>query len=286
MYNNILVGFDGSEYSKAAVIESSHWIRRHGGRLILVHAVDFDEEETAVTQEQKEKRLDIGKNICLQSRETAIVEFGIEAESIVCEGDPSEIIIDIAQEKDSDLIALGTHGRRGLKKLLMGSVTSKVIVNSPCDVLVVKKSCSECTGKYESILAPFDGSEFSKRALNKACLLSKNDDAVVTVLYVMPRYEEMIGFFRTKAIERSMIEEANKMLGSAQELASKHGITLKTEIADGHADDMIVQTAIRLENDLIVIGSYGWKGISKLIMGGTTERVIMNATCPVLAVRC
>lgn len=286
MYNTILVGFDGSEYSKAAVIESSHWIRRHGGRLILVHAVDFDEEETAVTQEQKEKRLDIGKNICLQSRETAIVEFGIEAESIVCEGDPSEIIIDIAQEKDSDLIALGTHGRRGLKKLLMGSVTSKVIVNSPCDVLVVKKSCSECTGKYESILAPFDGSEFSKRALNKACLLSKNDDAVVTVLYVMPRYEEMIGFFRTKAIERSMIEEANKMLGSAQDLASKHGIILKTEIAEGHADDMIVQTAIRLENDLIVIGSYGWKGISKLIMGSTTERVIMNAACPVLAVRC
>lgn len=286
MYNTILVGFDGSEYSKAAVIESSHWIRRHGGRLILVHAVDFDEEETAVTQEQKEKRLDIGKNICLQSRETAIVEFGIEAESIVCEGDPSEIIIDIAQEKDSDLIALGTHGRRGLKKLLMGSVTSKVIVNSPCDVLVVKKSCSECTGKYESILAPFDGSEFSKRALNKACLLSKNDDAVVTVLYVMPRYEEMIGFFRTKAIERSMIEEANKMLGSAQDLASKHGIILKTEISEGHADDMIVQTAIRLENDLIVIGSYGWKGISKLIMGSTTERVIMNAACPVLAVRC
>lgn len=286
MYNTILVGFDGSEYSKAAVIESSHWIRRHGGRLILVHAVDFDEEETAVTQEQKEKRLDIGKNICLQSRETAIVEFGIEAESIVCEGDPSEIIIDIAQEKDSDLIALGTHGRRGLKKLLMGSVTSKVIVNSPCDVLVVKKSCSECTGKYESILAPFDGSEFSKRALNKACLLSKNDDAVVTVLYVMPRYEEMIGFFRTKAIERSMIEEANKMLGSAQDLASKHGIILKMEISEGHADDMIVQTAIRLENDLIVIGSYGWKGISKLIMGSTTERVIMNAACPVLAVRC
>lgn len=286
MYNTILVGFDGSEFSKAAVIESSHWIRRHGGKLILVHAVDFEEAGIAVTQKQKEKSLAIGKNICLQSWETATVEFGIEAESIVCEGEPSEIIIDIAQEKDSDLIALGTHGRRGLKKLLMGSVTSKVIVNSPCDVLVVKKSCSECTGKYESILAPFDGSEFSKRALNKACLLAKNDDAVVTVLYVMPRYEEMIGFFRTKAIERSMIEEATRMLSSAQGLASKHGITIRTEMAEGHADEIIVQTADRLENDLIVIGSYGWKGISKLIMGSTTERVIMNAACPVLAVRC
>lgn len=286
MYNSIVVGFDGSEYSRAAVIESSHWIRRHGGRLTIVHAVDFGEEETVFTQEQKEQRLSSGKDICYRSLEMARTEFGIEAESIIREGEPAEIIIDIAQEKDSDLIALGTYGKRGLRKLLMGSVTSKVMVNSPCDVLVVKKSCSECTGKYESILAPFDGSDFSKRAFNKACLLSKNDDAVVIALYVMPRYEEMIGFFKTKSIEKNMLREANRILDSAKALAAGHGISIRTEIAEGHADGIIIKTAVKLENDLIVTGTYGWKGVNKAIMGSTTERVIMNAPCPVLSVRC
>lgn len=286
MYNSIVVGFDGSEYSRAAVIESSHWIRRHGGKLTIVHAVDFGEEENALTQEQKEQRLSSVGNICYQSLEMARSEFGIEAESIICEGEPSEIIIDIAQEKDSDLIALGTYGRRGIKKLLMGSVTSKVMINSPCDVLVVKKSCSACTGKYEAILAPFDGSDFSKRAFNKACLLSKNDDALVIALYVMPRYEEMIGFFKTRSIEKNMLKEANRILDLAKDIASGYGISIRTEITEGHADDMIIKTAVKLENDLIVTGTYGWKGVNKAIMGSTTERVIMNAPCPVLSVRC
>lgn len=285
MYNAILVGFDGSEYSKAAVIESSHWIRRHGGKLLIVHAVETDEGAGA-SGAQRENRLEIGRNVCYQSRELATNEFGIDAESVVCEGEPAEVIIDVAQEKDTSLIALGTYGKRGLKKLLMGSVTSKVIVNSPCDVLVVKKSCSECTGKYESLLVPFDGSDFSKRALNKACLLSKNDNAAVTALYVIPRYEEMIGFFKTKSIQKNIMQEAAKILDGAKTVASEHGLQIRTEVVEGHSDEMIVKTADKLENDLIVMGTYGWKGVNKAIMGSTTERVIMNAPCPVLAVRC
>ncbi|HXX58226.1 MAG TPA: universal stress protein, partial [Thermodesulfovibrionales bacterium] len=64
MYETIVVGFDGSESSKAAVIESSNWIRRHGGRIVLVHAVYFDEEEFGMAPEQREKRFDFGKKAC------------------------------------------------------------------------------------------------------------------------------------------------------------------------------------------------------------------------------
>lgn len=163
MYENIVVGFDGSAYSKSALTEVSNWIKRHGGNAVLVHAVFFDEEEFGIIPEQLEKRMIFGRKLCFQAKEDISSALGINLESIICEGDPPDTIIDVAQAKKADLIAIGTHGRRGLKKLLMGSVTSGVIANAPCDVLVVKKSCPECTGSYGSILVPFDGSESGKK---------------------------------------------------------------------------------------------------------------------------
>ncbi|GAB4544606.1 MAG: universal stress protein [Thermodesulfovibrionia bacterium] len=285
MYNNILVAFDGSEFSKAALIESSNWIKRHGGRIVMVHAVYFDEEEFTIAPEQREKRFELGKKVCYQTRENVSSEFNIEVESIVCEGEPPDVIVDIAREKKVELISMGTYGRKGIKRLIMGSVTSKVILNAPCDVMVVKGPCSECTGEYKSILVPFDGSEFSKKALERACELSKIDHADVTVLYVIPRYEEMIEFFRTDSIKRAMLDEANRILEGAKAIAKGKGITIAATVKEGHAGDNIIETAEILKNDLIVIGTYGWKGVNRAIMGSTTERVIMNASCPVLVVK-
>ncbi|MDA8214838.1 MAG: universal stress protein [Nitrospiraceae bacterium] len=285
MYKTILVAFDGSEFSRAALIESSNLAKRHGGKVIMVHAVYFDEEEFSLAPEQREKRFELGKKVCYQARETISSEFGIEVESLICEGEPPDVITDIAAGKKADLIAMGTYGRKGLKRLVMGSVTSKVIVNSPCDVLVVKKPCSECTGQYKSILVPFDGSEFSKKALEHACELSRMDNAEITVLYVIPRYEEMVEFFKTESIKKSLMQEAQRITAEANKIASSRGLSISTAIQEGAAGDRIIETAGKLKNDLIVIGTYGWKGVSKAIMGSTTERVIMNAPCPVLAVR-
>lgn len=285
MYNTILVAFDGSEFSKAALIESSNWIKRHGGRIIMVHAVYFDEEEFTIAPEQREKRFEVGKKVCYQTRETISSEFSIDVESLICEGEPPDVILDIAREKKTELISMGTYGRKGIKRLIMGSVTSKVILNAPCDVMVVKRPCSECRGEYKSILVPFDGSEFSKKALEHACELSKIDSAEITVLYVIPRYEEMIEFFRTESIKRAMFDEAEKILNVARSIASERGVTLAVTVKEGHVGEKVIETAEILKNDLIVMGTYGWKGVSRAIMGSTTERVIMNASCPVLTMR-
>jgi len=285
MYKTILVGFDESIPSKAALAEASNWVKKHGGKLILVHAVYFDTEEFGIAPEQLEKRLKVGEKACLQTKEMLASEYGIEAESLLCEGDPSEVILDIAREKNPDLIVLGTYGRKGLNRLLMGSVTSHVIVNSDMDVLVVKKQCTECTGNYKSILVPFDGSEFSRKALNRACKLSKIDGGNITVLYVIPRYEEMIEFFRTDSIKQSLFAEAEKIMDEAKKIALPYGVSIAAMVQEGHAADKIVEISDKLKNDLIIIGTYGWKGVNKAIMGSTTERVIINAKRPVLVAR-
>jgi nucleotide-binding universal stress UspA family protein len=287
MYNSIVVGYDESESSKAALKEASLWIKKHGGKITLVHAVYFDQEEFAILPSQMEQRMESGVHVCRQAKTTVQVDYGLDGsvESIVCEGEPPAVIDDIARGKNADLIALGTYGRKGLKRLLMGSVTSQVILSAPCDVLVVKRPCSACTGSYMSVLLPFDGSAFSKKALVRATELAKVDGAQITVLYVIPRYEEMVEFFRTDAIRKSLHAEAEKVINEAKRIASEQGVSIKTEIRDGHSADEIIKAVEKLENDLIVMGSYGWKGVNKAIMGSTTNRVITLASSPILVVK-
>ncbi len=285
MYDTIVVGYDGSGPSRAALKEAAAWVKSHGGKVVVVNAAYFDEEEPGAAPGQMERRLELGKRICRQAADDAARDLGVQAETIVCNGEAPEVIADVAREKRAGLIALGTYGKKGLKRLIMGSVTASVISHSPCDVLVVRKPREKCSGDYASILVPFDGSEFSRRALERACALSKPRDAVITVLYVIPRYEEMVEFFKTEAIRKRLFEEAGKVTRQAEDIAAKAGVTAGSEIAEGYPEAEIIEASRRLNNDLIIMGTYGWKGVTRALMGSTTERVIMNAPCPVLVVR-
>jgi nucleotide-binding universal stress UspA family protein len=287
MYSTIVVGYDESESSKAALREASLRVKNRNGKLYLVHAVYFDQEEFSILPSQMEKRFEAGTHVCLQAKKELAEQYSLNGnvESFVCEGEPSDVLVDIAQGKQADLIALGTYGRKGLKRLLMGSVTSDVILKAHCDVLVVKRPCSECTGSYQSVLVPFDGSEFSRKALSRAASMAKADGGRLTALYVIPRYEEMMEFYRSEGIRKRMIGEAEKVVEDAKQIGREAGIDVRTEIREGHAADEIVSTAVKLENDLITMGTYGWKGVSKAIMGSTTNRVIAHASCPILVVK-
>ena len=285
MYKTIVVGYEGSEYSKAALTEAAIRVKKTGGKLILVHAVYFDDEEFGIAPVQLEKRLEVGQKICYQTKEKFASAYGIEIESLVCEGEPPEVLVDIAQGKGADLIALGTHGRKGLKRLLLGSVTSGVIHKSQCDVLVIKKRCTDCTGSFKSILVAYDGSASSRKCLARSISLARSEGAELTALYVIPRYEEMVEFFMTESIRKSLNEEGRKVLSTANEIASKEGFPLATMVQEGQSAAKVIEMAGKLKSDLIAMGSHGWTGVNKAIIGSTAERVIINAACPVLIVR-
>lgn len=284
MYDNILVAYDDSEFSKAALYVASCWVERNGGDLFLVHAVHFNEEEFVSVPEQREKRFQLGKEICYRTKTSISSQLGKDVESLMCEGEPHDVIADIARQKKADLIAIGTHGRKGLKKLFMGSVTARVIVLSPCDVLVVKKSLGERPAKFKSILLRFDASEFSKRALHRACAMAKIEGAEITALYATPCCEEE-AFLSTGLIKEKLMQEAQKIVGEAKKLAMDQGVSIKTEILEGDTADAIINTANRLGSDLIIGGTHAWSGLDKAIVGSVMENVIVNAPCPVLVVK-
>jgi nucleotide-binding universal stress UspA family protein len=287
MYNTIVVGYDESESSKAALREASLRVKNRNGKLFLVHAVYFDQEEFAILPSQMERRFESGTNVCLKAKKDLQSTLGLNGsvESFVCEGEPPEVLMDTAREKKADLIALGTYGRKGLNRMLMGSVTSQVILSAPCDVLVVKRPCRDCTGSYQNLLVPFDGSEYSRTALQRAGQMAKEDGGRVTVIYVIPRYEEMVEFFKTDSIRKSLHAEADKVLAKAKAVADELGFPIATVVREGHASEEITKAAAELENDLIAMGTYGWKGVNHAILGSTTNRVIAHANCPILVVK-
>jgi nucleotide-binding universal stress UspA family protein len=287
MYDRIVVGYDQSESSNAALKEASLWTQRHGGTLVLVHAVYFDSEEFAIPPSQIDKGVEMAARFCAEAKARISKDYGLagSVEALVREGEAPEVLAKIADLEKADLIAVGTFGKSELKRLLIGSVTSEVILKAPCDVLVVRRPCNACTGRYSSILVAFDRSESSKKALVRAAELAATEKARLTVLYVIPRYEEMVEFLRTDAINESLHAGAEKMVADAKEIASARGLDVRAEIGEGHAADEIVNTAGRLESDLIVMGTYGWRGMSKALMGSTTNRVIIHASAPVLVVK-
>lgn len=285
MYRKLLVGYDDSPASRAALLEAAHWVKRHGGDLALVHAAFFDAEEFGIAPEQLDKRIALGRTFCAVAVASVGAEPGVPARTILCQGEPPEVLLATADGTGADLIVLGTYGRRGLRRMLLGSVTAQVVSRSRVDVLVVHRPCQECRGAYRSILVPYDGSPFSRAALARACELARVDGASVAVLYAIPRYEEMVGFMRTEGISARLAGEAGKIVGEAARLAGEQGVTVATAVAEGAAADRTVEAVIKSGVDLVVMGSHGHRGMERALLGSTAERVILNAPCPVLVVK-
>jgi nucleotide-binding universal stress UspA family protein len=122
---NIILATDGSKYSEAAASEAIGIAKRCGSFLIVI-SVASSEAEIASVQDNVNK-----------VSETAEKE-GIKTTSVVTKGKPYEAIVETAKQKKADFIVVGSHGRTGLARLLMGSVTERVIGHTEVAVLVVK----------------------------------------------------------------------------------------------------------------------------------------------------
>jgi nucleotide-binding universal stress UspA family protein len=136
-WKTILLSTDGSRYSEAAASRALDFAKAYSGDLHALSVVDIPPEFYSHV-----KALDTADNLLKNAK--AIVDKvkkqaeseGIKTETYTKEGDPSKVITDLAKEKVCDIVFIGSHGRTGLKRLLMGSVAEKVIGHSPCPVLV------------------------------------------------------------------------------------------------------------------------------------------------------
>lgn len=137
-WRNILVTTDGSKYSDAAVDEAINYAKSYAGALKIASVVDVTEEFLAIAPALVEKMINKAKKN-LEDAKNRAQQAGIDAETFVREGEPYKVIVELATQLHADTIVLGSHGRTGLTRIFMGSVTARVIGYAPCPVMVVKK---------------------------------------------------------------------------------------------------------------------------------------------------
>ncbi len=136
-FKNVLIATDGSKYSNAAEKKAIDFAMSYGGTITVISVVDIPPEFYAESPKTVEELVNKARGYVETVKNDAEAS-GVKAETIVMEGEAYRVITDVARESGAGIIVMGSHGRTGLKRLLMGSVTEKVIGHAPCPVLVVK----------------------------------------------------------------------------------------------------------------------------------------------------
>jgi nucleotide-binding universal stress UspA family protein len=139
LFEKILIATDGSEKNKAAVEEALRIGRLYGSSVFAVYVMDLSAFESASAD------VVIGDTwgVIQREAEAALARIrtmaeGVTLETVILEGKPAAEIVRFATGNGIDLIVIGTQGKRGLERLLLGSVAEQVIRSAPCKVLVVK----------------------------------------------------------------------------------------------------------------------------------------------------
>jgi nucleotide-binding universal stress UspA family protein len=218
---------------------------------------------------------------------------GFTVNTTVVEGDPADQIVAEA-EKDSDtIVAISTHGRSGVGRWVLGSVTDKVIRQSKNPVLVVRAREGEVTSaapKLKQVILPLDGSERSSAAMDHAVTLAKALGTGMTLLrsispmaygdtfadYVPTMYEDLAGEIEA---------DVKDYLSHEAEELRKAGITNVVEKAiDGYPATAILDEVGEAGDSLVVMATHARGGIGRLVLGSVTDRVVRHSSGPVLVV--
>ncbi len=228
------------------------------------------------------------------------VPFIGEVEAVVRLGRSADGILELAEEMGADLIVMGTHGRTGARRMLIGSVAEEVLRRASCPVMTLHEAeAADAAAKIEdclsigTVLVPTDFSETSRDGLRLACQVAKELGATLHVLHVVDSrsgdaLEPLLGDSQPNV--RAMFAEAKQ---EAHRAVTRHlaeigeigrGIDVKEHVALGHPAKEIAQFSKGYGADLIVMGSRGRTSFKELILGSTAERVVRLAKTPVLTV--
>ncbi|MGH7229845.1 MAG: universal stress protein [Nitrospiraceae bacterium] len=228
--------------------------------------------------------------------EKHLVESGLAgAQCRLVLGIPSEQINAQAREMAADLVVVGTHGRTGLDHILLGSTAERVIKGAPCPVLAVPiirdrnlegDGGSRTTPSMQRILAALDFSSPSLDAVEYAIQVANHFGAAMTLLHVLePVYHDLDLGLGTSEQECQKRDHWRTQLAELAGLIRSFGLAAEAKIRGGVPADSIVACAEDQGADLIVMGTHGRRGWSRLRFGSVAEAVLRQAPCSVLTVK-
>jgi nucleotide-binding universal stress UspA family protein len=255
---------------------------------VVLFQDDVGEEQRLQEYEDWIKRREETIHKHMKRNQHRAEEHGLTVESVILRGvNAADVILDYISGQSFDMVIMGTHGRTGLKHLLLGSVAEKVVRLSPLPVITVHRSLQSF--RLNRILVPLDFSPYSREAADEAIELSGYFNASVDFIHVIEQdihpsfYAAGIKsiFQIDKDLEDRVIENMRGFM--ADQLPEN--INADYIVKEGKAHREIVEYAKQSDVDLIVIATHGLTGLDYVLLGSTTEKVVRWAGCPVLTVK-
>jgi nucleotide-binding universal stress UspA family protein len=290
----VLCPVDFSECSRRALDHATALARWYEARLAILHvsplgptALGFPPSVNPATFEAIEP--EVLRAELLRFAQTAAGQ--VPADAVVRQGDAARVILDEAASTAADLLVLGTHGRHGFERWVLGSVTEKVLRRAPCPVLTVPPLAAgaEPSGPpYRRILCPVDFSASSDEALRYALSLAEEAKARLAVLHVIEWFAEQ-GRREHRpfnpALQQLLEDDARARLATAIPAEARAWCEPEERVRCGKPYRVILREAEDERSDVIVLGVHGRGAIDRMLFGSTTNQVVRQATCPVLTVR-
>jgi len=296
MYGRILVAVDGSEISRLALGEAVKLAGMLNAKLCIAHGIDAvtaNAYKSADRDQFLATHIETGRAI-LQKAAAVAQDAGIQWEERLLEIDTigrsrlPEAIVRDAEAWAADLILVGTHGRRGVSHLLLGSVAEGIVHIAPKPVLVVpNKAVSGTAGpekSYENLLVAVDGTETSEPALQEAIRFAQLLKLTLRVVHVVNASEQ------DAAAAGAHPRRAEDILGAAQAKAREAGISAETRTLEASRQASAIAEAVTADAttwpaQLIVLGTHGRRGLDRLRLGSVAEAILRLAPAPVLLFR-
>jgi len=290
----ILCPVDFSEFSSTAFRYALSVAEHYQAKLVVQHIVElwrypsagfaasaslYDEFCQALCENGKEHLQEFVKNYA---------RGGTQLELVVHQGMAPDSILSFAQANKADVIVMGTHGRRGYDRLMLGSVTDRVMRSASCPVLAVRNpprdlmATDDKEGRHvhrlRQILFCTDFSENSGSALNYAISATEEYGAELTLLHVL---EEVPSSAKTEKAIAAATEQLDKLIPPK----ALQTLKIKTAVRIGKPYQQIIQFALEEQIDMVAMGVRGRGALDLAVFGSTTYRVMQLGPCPVLAVR-
>ncbi len=293
--NSIFCATDISDFSNHSVSWGIALAREFSAKLYVCHVVDFP---TSITYgdgpiffvDQQSQAIGNANHQLKQ----LVGDKKIQWEPLVTIGHAGDEIARMAKEKGADLAISATHGRSGLKRLILGSVTERLMRMLHCPLLIVRgpkhdlNILSEQGLRFKKILVGCDFSEDSALAFQHGLSLAQEFQSELHLVHVIepPVYMDM---FKTSVeygqelpvdLQARIKDELKKMVPTE----AFNWCAPQTVLLDGPAHEELIRYAKTNKMDLIVLGVRGQGLVERLFIGSTTDRVVRQTPCPVLSV--
>lgn len=286
MYDQLLFPTDGSEPAESVLDYALQIASEHDATVHILNVADTNRESLTRIQGEVIDVLEReGEQIVDEAAQRA-TERGISVIPEVRQGTPSTSIVEYSQQFDIDLVVMPTHGRRGLKRFLIGSVTERIINTAEVPVITVNPGRDRpLTYPCQDLLVPIDGSRGAELALNEGIAVAKATGTTLHLLHIVET-GSLGPDARSVLKEGELTERAKTIMAEATESAKAESLdTVESEIEYGSPAKEILDYIQENEIDFAILGTHGETDFSRYMMGGVSAKLVRTSPIPVMWVR-